>query len=79
MKYLTDEGIQILLAQSDGELSDLEDSDFENAIEDNADGDDDIVNPENQEIIVSEENLPLTSKGKKRKRKVSKWTWTNKV
>lgn len=73
MKYLTDEEIQILLAQSDGELSDLEDSDFEITIEDNADDDDDIADPENEEIIVSEENLPSTSKGKKRKRKVSKW------
>ncbi|KAG8156208.1 hypothetical protein JTE90_024235 [Oedothorax gibbosus] len=37
VKYLTNEEIQILLAQSNGELSDLEDSDFENVIEDNAD------------------------------------------
>ncbi|KAG8195403.1 hypothetical protein JTE90_001415 [Oedothorax gibbosus] len=37
VKYLKNEEIQILPAQCDGGLSDMEDSDFENVIEDNTD------------------------------------------
>lgn len=71
VKYLTDKEIQELLAQSDGELSDIDDPDFENILESDTDSED----LENEDILTSKEiEQPSTSKaGEKRKRNRMKW------
>ncbi|GFY20192.1 hypothetical protein TNCV_208241 [Trichonephila clavipes] len=70
IKYLTDAEIQELLAQSDGELSDIDDPDFENISE----SDTDSENLENDSLVYEEIDQPSTSKvGQKRKRIRTRW------
>ncbi|GFY09415.1 piggyBac transposable element-derived protein 3 [Trichonephila clavipes] len=70
IKYLTDAEIQELLAQSDGELSDIDDPDFENIPE----SDTDSENLENDSLVYEEIDQPSTSKvGQKRKRIRTRW------
>ncbi|GFY10012.1 piggyBac transposable element-derived protein 3 [Trichonephila clavipes] len=70
IKYLRDAEIQELLAQSDGELSDIDDPDFENIPESYTDSE----NFENDSLVYEEIDQPSTSKvGQKRKRIRMRW------
>ncbi|GFU71703.1 DDE_3 domain-containing protein [Trichonephila clavipes] len=55
LKYLTDAEIQELLAQSDGELSDIDDPDFENIPE----SDTDSKHLENDSLVYEEIEQPF--------------------